>query len=138
MPIIDAVEIVGLREFRRALREIGPAAPRRLRVAGNDAAALVVGRARRDMPVRSGKARASVRAKSTQAAVKITEGGPRAPYTPWLDYGGSVGVNDSAKRPFIADGRYVYPAYYASKPEFEGLLRTALQGIADDAGLELG
>ena len=137
MPIIDAVEIVGLRDFRRALRDTGAAAPRALRLAGNEAADLVVTGARSRMPSRSGKAKASVKARSTQTAVKITSGGNRAPYVPWLDYGGSVGVNDTAKRTFIADGRYVYPAYRAEKSKFEGLLREALQRVADDAGLVL-
>ena len=136
-PIVDAVAISGLAEFRRSLRAIGPAAPKALRVAGNQAAQLVVDRAQAKMPTRSGKARKSVKARSTQAAVKIASGGRAAPYVPWLDYGGSVGRNNTAKRPFIADGRYVYPAYRESKDEFAGLLDTAIRAIADDAGLEL-
>jgi hypothetical protein len=137
VPIIDAVQIVGLREFRRSLREIGPAAPRALRIAGNQAADMVVTTARGKMPNRSGRARASVKAKSTQSAVKITSGGARAPYVPWLDYGGRVGPNRSVHRTFIADGRYVYPAYHQEKAGFETLLRQALQQIAADAGIVL-
>lgn len=136
-PIVDAVQIEGFRDFRRALRALGPAAPRALRVAGNQAAAVVVDRAKAGVPRRSGKAAASIKAKSTQTAVKIASGGRSAPYFPWLDYGGAVGRNDTAKRPFIADGRYVYPAYHQSKSEFEGLLRKALAQIADEAGVSL-
>lgn len=137
MPIVDAVQIAGLAEFRRSLRALGPAAPKALRVAGNQAAALVVDTARPRVPTRSGRAAKSIKARSTQSAVKIASGGRTAPYMPWLDYGGKVGRNDTAKRPFVADGRYVYPAYHAVKGQFEGLLRTALQTIADEAGLEL-
>jgi hypothetical protein len=136
-PIVDAVAIEGFREFRAALRAIGREAPRALRVAGNEAADLVVTRARSSMPSRSGKARASVKAKSTQTAVKIASGGNRAPYVPWLDYGGAVGRNDTARRPFIADGRYVYPAYRESKDEFEKILQRVLQRVADEAGVVL-
>lgn len=136
-PIVDAVQIAGLAEFRRSLRALDAAAPRALRVAGNQAAQLVVDTARPRVPRRSGKAAQSIKARSSQAAVKIASGGRSAPYMPWLDYGGKVGVNDTASRPFIADGRYVYPAYHAVKGQFEGVLRTALQAIADEAGLDL-
>lgn len=136
-PIVDVVAIAGLAEFRRSLRALDAAAPRALRVAGNQAAALVVDAARRPVPTRSGKAKASIKARSTQSAVKIASGGRAAPYMPWLDYGGKVGRNNTASRPFIADGRYVYPGYREVRGQFEGLLRTALQTIADDAGLEL-
>lgn len=137
MPIVDAVAISGLAEFRRSLRALDAAAPKALRVAGNQAAALVVDAAKRDVPTRSGKAKKSIKARSTQAAVKIASGGRAAPYMPWLDYGGRVGVNDTASRPFIADGRYVYPGYHEVKDQFEGVLRQAIQDIADEAGLEL-
>lgn len=136
-PIVDVVAISGLAEFRRSLRALDAAAPRALRVAGNQAAGLVVDAARRPVPTRSGKAKASIKARSTQSAVKIASGGRAAPYMPWLDYGGKVGRNNTASRPFIADGRYVYPGYREVRGQFEGLLRTALQTIADDAGLEL-
>lgn len=138
MPIVDAVEIVGLAALRRSLRALGAAAPKALRVASNEAANLVVDTARPMVPRRSGKAAASIKAKSTQSAARISSGGARAPYMPWLDYGGKVGRNNTASRPFIADGRYVYPAYRQRKSEFEKLITAAVQRIAADAGLELG
>ncbi len=118
-------------------RALGSEAPKALRVAGNQAAQLVVDNARPRVPRRSGKAAGSIKARSTQTATKIASGGRAAPYMPWLDYGGKVGRNNTASRPFIADGRYVYPGYHEVKGQFEGVLRTALQTIADEAGLEL-
>lgn len=137
MPIVDAVEIEGFRQLRTALRALGSEAPKALRVAGNQAAQLVVDNARPRVPRRSGKAAGSIKARSTQIATKIASGGRAAPYMPWLDYGGRVGVNDTAVRPFIADGRYVYPAYRAVKPEFSRVLNEAVRKIAADAGVEL-
>ena len=137
MPIVDAVRIEGFRELRKALRALGTEAPKALRVASNQAAQLVVDRARPMVPRKSGKASASIKARSTQTATKIASGGRAAPYMPWLDYGGRVGRNDTARRPYIADGRYVYPAYRQSKPEFSRVLNEAVRKIAEDAGVEL-
>lgn len=136
-PLIDPVQIDGLRQIVRALRAVSSDAPKALRIAANNAADLVVVTARAGMPVRSGKARKSVKAKSTRTAARVSEGGNKAPYTPWLDYGGKVGRNNSATRPFIADGRYVYPAYRAKRGEFEKLLRDELHAIVSAAGLEM-
>lgn len=136
-PTVDAVRIEGFRELRNALRALGRDAPKALRVAGNEAAQLVVDNARPRVPRRSGKAAGSIKAKSTQTATKIASGGRAAPYMPWLDYGGAVGRNDTARRPFVADGRYVYPAYRAVKDDFGRVLNAAVKRIADEAGLEL-
>lgn len=137
MPFVDAVAIEGFRDLRRALRALGTEAPRALRVAGNQAAKLVIDRAVPMVPRRTGKAATSIKARSSQTAVRIASGGRAAPYFPWLDYGGKVGRNDTASRPFVADGRYVYAAYRAEKPAFAETLNEALRTIADDAGLEL-
>lgn len=135
--IVDVVRVTGLREFRRGLRELDRAAPRALRLANNEAAQLVVDTARPMVPRRSGRAAASVKVRSSQAVVRVVSGGPRAPYMPWLDYGGKVGKNDTASRPFQPDGRYVYPAFRRVRGEFETVLQTALRRIADETGVTL-
>lgn len=136
--IVDVVHVTGLAQFRRGLRELDRAAPRALRVAGNEAAQLVVDTARPMVPKRTGKAAASIKVKSSQSVVRVVSGGARAPWMPWLDYGGRVGKNDSASRPFTPDGRYVYPAYRRVRPQFITVLETALQRIADESGVSLG
>lgn len=133
----EPIRIEGLRDLSRQLRDIGPQAAKALRLAANEAADLVVQGARRDVPRRSGKAAASIRTASTQTKVRVKSGGRRAPYMPWLDYGGKVGKNNTARRPFIADGRYVYPAYRANKERFAELLEKAIRRVAEDAGLEV-
>lgn len=138
MPVIDPIQIVGLAQFRRNLRDLDTALPRALRLAGNEAANLVVDAARVTVPRRSGKAAASIKAKSSQSATRITSGGARAPYMPWLDYGGRVGKNNTARREFIKDGRYVYPAFRRERPNVEKVLREALERVAADAGIEIG
>lgn len=137
MPTIDPVRIEGLAELSRSLRTVNADLPKALRLAANKAAEIVVEEARRHVPQRTGKAAKSIKAKSTRTAARVTSGGRRAPYMPWLDYGGKVGKNDTASRPFIADGRYVYPAYRSKRQEFERVLRDALQDVARSGGLEL-
>lgn len=137
MPLIDPVEIVGLRDIVRSLRQVDADAVKALRIAANKAADIVVTEAQRGVPVRSGRARASIKAKSTRTAARVASGGRKAPWMPWLDYGGKVGRHDSATRPFVSDGRYVYPAYRSKRAEFERILRTELAAVVEGAGLEM-
>lgn len=136
--IIDPIRIQGLSEFRRNLRAMDQGLPRALRLAGNEAANIVVDSARPTVPTRSGKAAASIKARSSQLATRVSGGGARAPYFPWLDYGGKVGRDNTASRPWEPDGRYIYPAYRREKVRVEETLNAALRRIADDSGVELG
>lgn len=136
-PLIEPVRIEGLRDMVRALRQVNADLPKALRIAANAAADIVVTEAQRTVPTRTGRAKASIKAKSTRTAARVTSGGRRAPYMPWLDYGGKVGKNNSASRPFIADGRYVYPAFRSKRDEFEKVLRAELAAVVSQAGLEL-
>lgn len=133
----DLVKVQGLAEFSRALRKLDAEAPKGLRLAANEAANLLIGKTRPLIPRRTGKAAASLKAKSTRTLVRVSMGGPRAPYMPWLDYGGRVGRKKSVVRPFIKEGRYLYPTYHANRDEFERVLRTALVKVAQGAGLEV-
>lgn len=134
---IEPIAVEGLREFVRSLRSLDAALPKMVRLAANEAANIVVVEAQSRTPKRSGKAAKSIKAKSTRNAARVASGGARAPYMPWLDYGGKVGRNDTASRPFIADGRYVYPSFYDNRAKVEETFRSALRRIAVDAGLEV-
>ena len=134
-PIVEPIEIEGLREFMRNLRDMDQALPKALRLAGNEAAAVVVDDARSRMPRRSGRAVKSVKARSTRTAVRIAAGSKAAPYVPWLDYGGKVGPNNSVERKFEPDGRYVYPAFRDNRERVDDAYRNALRTIARQAGI---
>lgn len=134
---LEPIAIEGLRDFVRSLRSLDSALPKMVRLAANEAADIVVTAARSRTPQRSGKAAQSIKAKSVRTAARVTSGGKKAPYMPWLDYGGKVGRNDTANRPFIAGGRYVYPSFYDNREKVERAFRDALRRIATDAGLEV-
>ena len=133
----DTIRVDGLREFTRSLKALDAAAPKAQRKALNDAAEIVLGYARPRVPKRSGRAAASLKPRSTQTAVRVAAGGSRAPYYPWLDFGGRVGRRKSVRRPFIGDGRYIYPALAAKQEEFLAAMSAALIDAARSAGLEV-
>ena len=84
-----------------------------------------------------GRAKASIKARSVRTAVRVQEGGNKAPYMPWLDFGGRTGKNGSVVRPFMKEGRYVWWAFSQRREE---VLQAAADAIADAAraaGLEV-
>lgn len=135
----EAIRISGLTEFRKQLRELDKELPKALRVAFNEAADGTVEAARRQVPRRTGRAAASLRTKSTQKYARASGGSARAPYYPWLDFGGSVGRDGSVHRPFFKNGRYLYNSYFRRRDsgEFERDLQKALLSVALRAGLDV-
>ncbi len=133
----EAIKIDGLAEFSRNLRKLHADLPKALRVALNEAADVVVTDAKRHVPTRTGRAQRSIKARSTRTAVRVTEGGTRAPYMPWLDFGGRVGRRRSVVRPFRKEGRYLYRSYFDNRGDFEEVLTRALLDVARQAGIEV-
>lgn len=134
---IDPIKIKGLIEFQRALKAVEDGAQKQLRVVFNAVAETVAGGARRRVPTKTGKAKASVKVASSQREAIVKAGGARVPYYPWLDFGGRVGINKSVSRPFVTGGRYLYPSYDASRASIGPALERGLVELVRDAGLEV-
>jgi hypothetical protein len=132
----DPIKIEGLTRLNRSLREISKDAPKQLRLVGNEAAELVVDDAKPEVPTLSGTAARSVKAASTRTAAQVKAGGKRAPWYPWLDFGGRVGVNRSVKRQFIKGGRYIFPAYKDNRDQIGVKLEQGLTDLIRDSGLD--
>jgi hypothetical protein len=135
--VADPIKIDGLSQFRANLKTLDRELPKALRLAFNAAADIVVDDAKPRVPSRSGRARGTVKAKSTQSYSRVSGGGNKAPYYPWLDFGGKVGRNRSVARPFIKDGRYIYHAYYANRNRYVEVLEASLVKVAEQAGIEV-
>ncbi len=133
------IEIDGLADLNRSLRKVGNEAPKMLRIALNDVIGVVVDDAQPKVPRRTGKARRSIKPSSTRTKGRIKAGGRRAPYYPWLDFGGRVGRAKAVARKFLKRGRYIYPAYFRRRDsgDLDQRLEVALVSVARQAGLEV-
>jgi hypothetical protein len=131
------IRVEGLAAFNRGLRKLDAEAPKGLRIALNGAAELLIDRTRPQIPKRTGAARASLKAQSTRTSARVAVGGRKAPYYPWLDFGGKTGRNRSVDRRFYSEGRYLYPTLGRVRAEIEDALGTALTAVARDAGLDV-
>ena len=132
------VEIDGLKEFQGSLRAMEAGLPKQLRTVLNAAADVVLDAARPDVPTKSGRARASMKARSSQRAARIAVGGKKAPYYPWLDFGGEgKRKGRPAARPFLRKGRYVYPALDRTHDQVTEVMAQGLTDLAKSAGLEV-
>lgn len=133
----EAIKIDGLAQFSRNLRKLDADLPKALRIALNDAADVIVDYARPRIPKRTGRAASTLKSRSTRTAVRVSAGGRRAPWYPWLDFGGKVGRNRSVERAFIKEGRYIYKGYFAKRDEFSEVLTRSLLDVARQAGIEV-
>ena len=134
----EPIRIEGLAAFSRALRRLDAEAPKGLRLAHNAAGQIVVDAARPKMPSVSGRARASVKAKSTRTATRVSAGSKRAAYVPWLDYGGEGRIKGRpSKREFKKGGRYVYPSFEEKRGDVQAALERGLLQVVASAGLDV-
>lgn len=132
----DPIRIDGLAQFSRNLKKLDADLPKAVRIALNEAADVIVGYAKPKVPRRSGKAQASIKARSTRTAVRVQGGSSRVPYYPWLDFGGRVGRKKSVKRAFLKEGRYIFAAYFDHGDEFGEVLSRSLVDVVRQAGFE--
>jgi hypothetical protein len=131
----DKIAIDGLRELQTQLRRADANLPKQLRLALNAAADEVIDYAQARFPRKSGQAAASLKSRSSQREARVGLGGRRAPYAPWLDFGGQGRHKGRPpKREFIKDGRYVYAGLRERRPQIEQILERALGDVARDAG----
>ena len=131
MPV--RIEITGLKEFRKALRDADRQLPRELRKVFNTAGQAVAREATPRIPEKSGKLARSVRARSTQTEGRVVMGSPtRVPYAGWIEFGGNRKGRGGgiARRPVVRNGRYLYPAYLRRQAEVYRALDEGLTTLA--------
>jgi hypothetical protein len=132
------IETAGIKEFQAALRAIDADLPKRLRLVLNEAAGIIVDYSKAHIEVKSGRARGTIKARSSQRAAAVSIGGARARYVPWLDFGGEGRIKGRpAAREFIKEGRYVYRGLRLHNEDITTLLATGLTELASSAGLEV-
>jgi hypothetical protein len=108
------VEVHGLKELRRDLRKIDPALQKELRTDLLEVGKAVAADAQSEMPVRTGRAKGSVKAGMSGNNAYVQGGKTTVPYFGWLDFGGVLrptgGRRNTITREVLKKGRYLYPA----------------------------
>lgn len=132
------VEIKNLKPLAASLKRIDAESAKGLQVALKGVAGLVVKKVIPQIPRKKGAAANSVKASATKTSAKITFGGTKAPYYPWLDFGGRVGRKKSVVRTFYKQGRYIYPTLEREQENITKALEDALSGVIRSAGLQEG
>ncbi len=124
--------VSGLKEIRRELIRSDKKYAPEIRKILRDAADVVAAEARANMPALTGNARASVKGGSS-GPYAVVKGGTnkKVPYYGWLDFGGTIRPNQQIDRPFIGDGRYIYPAIARKLPAAAAKLETELNKLID-------
>jgi len=135
--VADAIRIDGLSDFRAQLRKAEGLSPAAIRKSLNTAVEVVSDYGRKRMPRRTGRAASTIKGRSTQTEARVQEGGRKAPYVPWLDFGGRVGRRRSVRRAFYQGGRYLYPALDVRREQLAQALSDALTELAEEAGWEV-
>lgn len=134
------VQVEGLVELNRALRDIEPALQKELRGTFRRIGAKVRDKVRASMPSRTGKARSSVRSANSSAGTYIAAGKASVPYVGWLDFGGTLrpsgGRRNTAVRPIVRGGRYLYPAIEDMAPQLQREAVEAIEAVKNQLGLE--
>lgn len=131
------IKVVGLKEFRKGLKGMDAGLPKTVRLTFNQVAEVLVDETRPKIPRRTGRAAASLKAQSTQTAARVSMGGNRAPYMPWLDFGGKTGPKKSVVRPFIRSGRYFFPTLDENRDTVQDLMLSGLTQLAESNGIEV-
>lgn len=133
----EPIRIDGLKQFTRNLKRLDSDLPKMLRVGMNDSLNVVINYAKPRIPSRTGRAAGSLKGKSTQTSARLQAGGRRAPYFPWLDFGGKTGRNRSVDRPFYKEGRYLWKGYIVKRDELNVRLLETMVNVTRAAGLEV-
>lgn len=133
------VKVSGLREFTRAVANVDKGLKKEIRLVLNEAVGSIVEGSKPLAPRDSGAASGSIRAMSTQTKARIRAGGAKAPYYPWLDFGGKVGKYRQVERPYNEEGRYIYPTYRNKRDsgEFQERMLEGLDRLGRQAGLDI-
>lgn len=137
MPVNAGIHVVGMNEFRRGLKKIDPELQKSLRAEFVKLGKEIADDARRDVPVRTGRARDSIKAGMSGNNAYIQGGKQTVPYYAWLDFGGVLRPSgrryNTQVRDFRKDGRYLYPAIEANRSKIEERAQRAFDDAADAA-----
>jgi hypothetical protein len=143
------VEIHGVRDLQKALKQMDTGMEKALKNEFLDIAESVASGVRsKVVKGPTGRASASVKARASNRGASIAVGGTKAPYYPWLDFGGSVGRGHQPGKPWsgairrdwkgvpVGKGRWLYPTITEHRDDIVDQTDDALERLARQAGFE--
>lgn len=135
------VEIQGLAELRKALKDLEGKVPKELASGFKAIAMRVADKVRSMMPPKLQK---TVKGSGTQkgGSIKYTSLKTVGPWngnknvTGWWDFGGIIGRQQSDVHPAVKGGRFVYPTIREEKPTTLAMVDDLIRDLAARAGFE--
>jgi hypothetical protein len=122
------IQIEGLRETQRALRELSDDLKDDLKPAHKEAAEVIVDGAKRYVPVRTGRLAASIRALATRTSGRVRAGSASVPYA------GPIHFGWPERR--IKPQPFIYDAMDERRQEVLAVYAERIYGLIDRHGLD--
>jgi len=127
-----AISVEGLKEVIRDFKRVGDVElPKELKALHKDLSSKVASRASANAPVKTGKLKATIRGLGSQRYGVVKEGKASIPYAGWVDFGGNKRGRGGGiqSRPYLSNGRIIYPALDELKPTIEREYNNALEKV---------
>lgn len=126
----DTIRIDGLRELSRALKAVEAGLQKEINGVFKRAADKVATKARGRIRSRSGRLAASLQPFGTQRTSGVRMGRKAVPYAGPYEFGGYP-----AGRPFVKEGRALYPTFQEQAPAVRKDIEDGLRDVIRRAGL---
>lgn len=124
------LDSTGVVHLETQLEKLATGSQKALEAVSRDIADDVLSYVRSRVPRLTGAAAGSYRAVQDRTGTTFEFGGPRAPYVPWLEFGGKAG-RSGASRPYVPGGRYLYPGIRQVTQDWEHLIERELTELSD-------
>lgn len=136
------VDVEGLRELNRALKELGPQFPKEMRAVNKKAAEEVSGEARAAALAQGGvaaKSASSIKVSAGAMSAGLAVGGSTAPWAVGAEFGGGGRPTTQQFKPWRGNGSnagyFVYPTIRENADEIESTYREGLDELLERVGL---
>lgn len=135
----NAIAVEGLVELRKALLEAGGLPlQKKLRARFLKIGQEVAAEAKTHVPVKTGRARDSIRAGASGTTAYVAGGKSTVSYYGWLEYGGVLkptgNRRNTISRPRKPGGRYLYPAIEKKRDRIQSEALEAFRDSAREVG----
>jgi hypothetical protein len=140
------VAIVGVKALSKDINKLtddvrGPLF-KAIQAAGKAAADPVAAATRSALPTSdrpnvpgAGQLAASVRTSGTRTGAAVRMGTKRVPWAGWVEFGGTRHKPFQSSRPFVKDGRYMFPSARSLAERSEQLYSTAMSKVFATSGV---